>query len=168
MDHGWALLLIVASPALVALAVALDKRSGRGYGLGLLAIGTLVFTIWGFGALLQATQLANASVAGGLDLDVVVVAIVYTASGAYVALALTLGAIVETAIARQWWWLGIVATVSVVPAVIFFTSPPELVPNMLAALGCPRGDAPLVLLLPPALVTFAYAIARSIRRPFAL
>ena len=168
MGNSWALLLIVAPPALVALAVARDKRSGRGYGLGVLAVGTLVLTLWGFGAVLQATQLASASAAGGLDLEVAVVAIVYVASGVYVALALTVGAIVETVIARQWWWLGIVAIVSVVPAVIIFASPPELVPNMFATLGLPRGAVSLVALLPPALVTFVYAIVRSIRRPIPL
>lgn len=80
---------------------------------------------------------------------------------------LTLGAIGETLIARQWWWLGFVVIVNVVLALVSFTPLAALERNLLGTLGLPAETGYLVALLPPALVAFAYAMARSIRRPLA-
>jgi hypothetical protein len=157
-DTLWALLiLIILVPlAFVALAVALDKRSRRGYALGALALGTLVLALWGFNVEYWQEYLA---------LPALTTAIAY--SGLSAALMLTLGAIAETLSARQWWWLGFVVIVSVVPALLMLAPSAALVRNLLGTLGLPAEAGQLVVLLPPALVAFAYAMARSIRRPLA-
>jgi hypothetical protein len=154
----WALLIliIIVPLALVALAVVLDKRSRRGYALGALALGTLVLALWGFNVEYWQEYLA---------LPALTTAIAY--SGLSAALMLTLGAIAETLSARQWWWLGFVVIVSVVPALLMLTPSAALVRNLLGALGLPAEAGSLVALFPSALVAFAYAIARSIRRPLA-
>jgi hypothetical protein len=154
----WALLIliIIVPLALVALAVMLDKRSRRGYALGALALGTLVLALWGFNVEYWQEYLA---------LPALTTAIAY--SGLSAALMLTLGAIAETLSARQWWWLGFVVIVSVVPALLMLTPSAALVRNLLGALGLPAEAGSLVALFPSALVAFAYAIARSIRRPLA-
>ena len=108
-DNFWALLIliIIVPLAVVALAVLLDKRSKRGYALGALALATLVLALWGFNVDYWQEYLA---------LPALTTAIAY--SGLAVALMLTLGAIAETLSARQWWWLGFVVIVSVVPALL--------------------------------------------------
>lgn len=162
----WALLILIAVPlAIGALAVVLDKRSQRGYTLGALALGTLVLALWGFWAFSQA---AGAVASSADSLEVVAYALVYLVGELCLAAALTLCATVVALMARQWWWLGIiVVVVSVVPAVVVFTSSTALLPNLLDALGLPHSAFAVVLTLPPVLVTLAYAIARSIRRPLA-
>lgn len=162
-DNLWALLIIVPL-ALVALAVALDKRSKRGYTLGALALGTLVLALWGFRTFSQA---AGAVASSADSLEVVAYALIYFAGELCLAVALTLCAVVVALMARQWWWLGAIVVVSVVPTVVVFTSPAALLPNLLGALELPRSASAVVLTLPPVLVTFAYAVARSIRRPLA-
>jgi len=154
----WAMLIliIIVPLALVALAVVLDKRSRRGYALGALALGTLVLDLRGFSAIYWQEDLALP----GLTFVIVF-------GGLSVALVLTLGAIGETLIARQWWWLGFVVMVSVVPPLLTLTPSTALVRNLLGTLGLPAEAGYLVALLPPALVAFAYAMARSIRRPLA-
>ncbi len=157
-DTLWALLiLILIIPlAVVALAVALDKRSGRGYALGALALGTLALALWSFNVdYWQEYQTHPA----------LTTAIAY--SGLSAALALTLGSIGETLIARQWWWLGIIAIVSMLPAVLSLAPSAALVRGLLGDVGLPTEAGQLVVELPPALVAFAYAMARSIRRPLA-
>ncbi len=155
-DTLWALLiLIIIIPlALGALALVLDTRSRRGYALGALALATLVLDLRGFSATywqedLGAPALSFVIVWGGLS----------------VALALTLVAIGETLIARQWWWLGFVVIVSVVPVLLMLTPAAALVRNLLGAHGLPTEAGYLVALLPPPLIAFAYALARSIARP---
>jgi hypothetical protein len=155
-DNLWALLLLIILVPLAfgALAVVLDTRSRRGYALGALALGTLILDLRGFSATYWQEDLNRP----GLTLVIVF-------GGLAVALVLTLGAIGETVIARQWWWLGVVVIVSVVPALLSFTPAAALVRNLLGALWLPAEAGYLVALLPPALVAFAYAMARSIRRP---
>lgn len=157
-DNFWALLIliIIVPLAVVALAVLLDKRSKRGYALGALALATLVLALWGFNVDYWQEYLA---------LPALTTAIAY--SGLAVALMLTLGAIAETLSARQWWWLGFVVIVSVVPALLTMTPSAGFVRSLLGNMGLPAEAGQLVVELPPALVAFAYAMARSIRRPLA-
>ena len=157
-DTLWALLILITIVplAFVALAVVLDKQSRRGYALGALALATLGLALWGFNVDYWQEYLA---------LPALTTAIAY--SGLSAALVLTLGAIGETFIARQWWWLGFVVIVSVVPAMLMLTPSAALVGNLLGTLGLPAEAGQLVVELPPALVAFAYAMARSIRRPLA-
>jgi hypothetical protein len=157
-DNLWALLIliIIVPLAFVALAVVLDTRSRRGYALGALALGTLILDLRASSAIYWQEDLALP----GLTFVIVF-------GGLAVALVLTLGAIGETLIARQWWWLGFVVTVSVVPALLMLTPSAALVRNLLGTLGLPAEAGYLVALLPPALVAFAYAMARSVRRPLA-
>ncbi len=157
-DTLWALLIliIIVPVAFGALAVVLDTRSRRGYALEALALGTLVLDLRGFSATYWQEDLALP----GLSFVIVF-------GGLSVALVLTLGAIGETLIARQWWWLGVVVIVSVVPALLTLTPLAALVRHLLGGLGLPTEAGYLVALLPPALVAFAYAMARSIRRPLA-
>src|SRR5690348_249700 len=108
-DSVWIFLLAVP-PGLVALAVALDRRSGRGYGLGFLAMVALVLDIWGIVSIAQAEQRVFASHTDNLDFGIVVA--VYFLIGLYLALALVFGGIVETAISRQWRWLALIAALS--------------------------------------------------------
>ncbi|HET8908433.1 MAG TPA: hypothetical protein VFN11_15870 [Ktedonobacterales bacterium] len=56
---------------------------------------------------------------------------------------------------------------SVVPALLMLTPSAALVRNLLGTLGLPAEAGYPVALLPSALVAFAYAMARSIRRPLA-
>ena len=159
MDHNlWALLIliIIVPLAFVALAVVLDTRSRRGYALGALALGTLVLDLR-----------ASSAIYWQEDLNRPGLTFVIVWGGLSVALMLTLGAIGETLIARQWWWLGFVVIVSVVPPLLSFTPSSALERSLLGALGLPVETGYLVALLPPALVAFAYAMARSIRRPLA-
>lgn len=157
-DNLWALLIliIIVPLALAALAVVLDKQSRRGYALGALALGTLALALWGFNVDYWQEYLA---------LPGLTTAIAY--SGLSAALALMLGAIAETLIARQWRWLGFVVIVSVVLSLLTLTPSAALVRNLLGALGFPAEAGFLVALLPLALVAFTYAMARSIRRPLA-
>lgn len=155
-DTLWALLILIVPLACVALAVVLDKRSQRGYALGALALGALALALWGFTVDYWQEYLA---------LPALTTAIAY--SGLSAALALTLGSIGETLIARQWWWLGIIATVSLLPALLMLAPSAALVRSLLGAVGLPTEAGQLVVELPPALVAFAYAMARSIRRPLA-
>ena len=157
-DNLWALLIliIIVPLAFVALAVVLDKRSRRGYALGALALGTLALDLRAYSAIYWQEDLNRP----GLTFVIVW-------GGLSVALMLTLGAIGETLIARQWWWLGFVVIVSVVPALLSSTPSATLVRTLLGALGLPSEAGYLVAFVPPALVAFAYAMARSIRRPLA-
>jgi hypothetical protein len=158
------ILIIIVSLACVALAVVLDKRSQRSYTLGALALATLVLALWGFRAFSQA---AGAVASSADSLEVVAYALVYFVGELCLAVALTLCAVVVALMARQWWWVGVIVIVSVVPAIVVFTSPAALLPNLLDALELPRSAVAMMLTLPPVLVTFAYAVARSIRRPLA-
>ena len=158
-DNVWASLffIIVVPLTFVALAVVLDTRSRRGYALGALALTTLVLDLRGFSATYWQEDLGRPALR-----------FVIVFGGLSVALLLTLGAIAETLIARQWWWLGIVVTVSVVPVLLMLTpSAAVAVRSLLGARGIPTEAGYLVALLPPALVAFAYAMACSIRRPLA-
>ena len=157
-DTIWALLnlIIIVPLAFVALAVVLDTRSRRGYALGALALGTLVLAIWSFNVDYWQEYQAHPALT---------TAIAY--SGLSAALMLMVGAIGETLSARQWWWLGIIAIVSVLPALLMLTPSAALVRSLLGALGLPSEAGQLVVELPPALVAFAYAMARSICRPLA-
>ncbi len=158
-DNFWALLtlIIIVPLAVVALAVVLDKRSRRGYVLAALALGTLILDLRAYRAIYWQEDLNRP----GLTFIIVW-------GGLSVALVLMLGAICEALIARQWWWFGFVVIVSVVPALLMLMSPSAaLVFNLLGTIGLPAEAGYLVTLLPPALVAFAYAMARSIRRPIA-
>lgn len=157
-DNFWALLIliIIVPLAFVALAVVLDKRSQRGYALGALALATLVLDLRASSAIYWQEDLGHP----GLTFVVVF-------GGLSVALMLTLGAIAETLIARQWWWLGFVVIVSVVPALLSLTPSAALERSLLGTLGLPVEAGYLVALLPPALGAFAYTMTRSIRRPLA-
>jgi hypothetical protein len=157
-NNLWALfiLIIIVPLALGALAVELDKRSGRGYALGALALATLVLDLRASSAIYWQADLGHP----GLTLVIVV-------GGLSVALVLTLGAIAETLIARQWRWLGFVVTVNVVLVLLTLTPLAALERSLVDRLGLPVEPGDLVVLLPPALVAFAYAMARSIRRPLA-
>ncbi len=157
-DNFWALLIlsIIVPLAFGALAVVLDTRSRRGYALAALALGTLVIALWGINVDYMQEYLSLPALTTGIAY-----------SGLSAALALTLGAISETLIARQWWWLGIIAIVSVIAAVLVFTPSAALVGSLLGALRLPAEATALVVELPLALVAFAYAMARSARRPLA-
>lgn len=164
MNFGWLLLVLLVSLTLAVLAVALDIASRRGYGLGAFALGAVVLALWGFGAFYQAAQ----GVASSADsLEVVAFALVYIFGELCLALALTVSAVVETVIARQWWWLGGIVIVSVVPAVVILSSSATLLSPVFDALGLPRAAFAVVLVLPSALATCTYAVARSVRRPLA-
>ncbi|HLJ80737.1 MAG TPA: hypothetical protein VKT52_04555 [Ktedonobacterales bacterium] len=160
MRDSW-VLIIAAPPALVALAVWLDKRSRRGYGLGLLAAVALVLDIWGIIAFSQASQQVSASHTDNLDFALVEA--VYMLIGLYFTLALVLGGIAETLIARHWRWFATIVTVSLVLALIVLAPGTALVPDVLGALGLSRGGEAVVLLLVPVLVIFAYALTRIFR-----
>lgn len=164
VNLDWLLLVLLAS-SLAAPAVALDLASRRGYGLGAFTLGAVVLALWGFSAFSQAAQ----SVASSADsLEVVAFALVYFFGELCLALALTLSAVVETVMARQWWWLGGIVIVSVVPAVVLLSSSATLLSPVLDALGLsPHAAFAVVFVLPSALVTCAYAVARSVRRPLA-
>ena len=163
MNFGWLLLVLLVS-SLGVPAVSLDIASRRGYGLGAFAVGALVLALWGFGAFSQAAQ----GIASSADsLEVVAFALVYLVGELCLALALTLGGVVETVIARQWWWLGGIVIVSVVPPVVTLSPSATLLAPVLDALGLPRAAFAVMLVLPSALVTCAYAVARSVRRPLA-
>jgi hypothetical protein len=157
-DNLWALLILITfvPVALGALAVVLDGRSRRGYALGALALATLVLDLRGFSASYWQE---------GLALPALSFVIVF--GGLSVALALTLGAIAEMLFARQWWWLGFVVIVSVFPTLLMLAPSAALVRNLLGAWGLPTEAGYLVALLPPALIAFAYAMVRSIRRSLA-
>ncbi len=157
-DNLWVLLILIliVPLAFVALAVVLDTRSRRGYALGALALGTLILDLRASSAIYYQEDLNRP----GLTFVIVF-------GGLSVALMLTLGAIAETLIARQWWWLGVVVIVSVVPVLLSFTPSAAIERSLLGTLGFPVETGYLVVLLPSALVAFAYAMARSIRRPLA-
>jgi hypothetical protein len=162
MNYDWLLIVLLVSLTLGVPAVALDIASRRGYGLGAFALGALVLTLWGFGVFSQAAQ----DVASSADsLEVVAFALIYVFGELCLALALTLSAVVETVIARQWWWLGGIVIMSVVPVVVILSSSATLLSPALDALGLPRSASAVVFVLPSALVTGAYAVARSVRRP---
>lgn len=159
------LLLIIVPLTMAVLAVALDIASRRGYMLGALALGTLVLALWDFSVYSQAAQ----GVASSADsLEVIVYGFFYFVGELFLALLLTLSAVAAAATARQWWWLGGIVVVSVVPAALIFTSSATLPPNLLDALSLPHSSALVVVfVLPPVLVTCAYVMARSVRRPLA-
>ncbi len=162
-ENLWVLLiLIIVALAFVTLAVVLDKRSKQGYTLAALALGTLILALWGFRVFSQA---ADAVASSADSLEVVAYALIYFVGELCLAVALMLCAVVVAFMARHWWWLGVIVVVSVVPAVVVFTSPATLLPNLLNALELPRDASAALLTLPPVLVTLAYAVARSIRRP---
>ncbi len=159
MDYNlWVLLILVilVPLALVALAVVLDKRSRRGYALGALALATLILDLR-----------ASSAIYWQEDLNRPGLTFIIVWGGLSVALALTLGAIGEALIARQWWWLGFVVIVSVVPALLSYTPWSASERSLLGTLGLQVETGYLVALLPPALVAFAYAMARSVRQPLA-
>ena len=158
----WVLFLAVPL-GLVALAVALDRRSQRGYGLGLLAMVTIVLDICGIISVSQAEQSAFASHTDNLDFALVEAA--YFLIGLYITLVLVLGGIVESVISRQWRWLALIATLSVIPAVLILAPGTALVPDLLRKLGLSRDDEAVILLLLPVLVTFAYGIVRIVHPP---
>ncbi|HEX8981830.1 MAG TPA: hypothetical protein VF792_03590 [Ktedonobacterales bacterium] len=162
MNSGWLLLVLLVS-SLGVPAVALDIASRRGYGLGAFAVGAVALALWGVGAFSQAAQ----AVASSADsLEVVAFALVYFVGELFLALALTLSAVVETVLARQWWWLGGIGIVSVVlPAVVILSSSATFLSPVFDTLGLPRAAFAMVLVLPSALVTCTYAVARSVRRP---
>ena len=153
------ILILALPPTLVALAVALDRRSRRGYGLGLLAAVALALDLWGIIAFTQAAQ--QVSAAHTDNLDVAIVEAVYTLIGWYLALVLVFGAIAETIIARQRRWLAIIIAVCVVLAAIIIVPWTALVPDVLGALGLSRGVEVVLLLLVPVLLTLAYALTRT-------
>src|SRR6185437_3639897 len=92
MNSSWLLLVLIASPTLGVLAVALDRATRRGYGLGAFAIGALVLAFWGDGAFSQASQ---GVVSSADSLEVVAFALVYGFGELCLALGLTLSAVVE-------------------------------------------------------------------------
>lgn len=165
-ENLWVLLILtIVALAFVTLAVLLDKRSKqgyKGYTLVALALGTLILALWGFRVFSQA---ADAVASSADSLEVVAYALIYFVGELCLAVALTLCAVVVAIMSRHWWWLGVIVVVSVVPAVVVFTSPATLLPNLLNALELPRDASAALLTLPPVLVTLAYAVARSIRRP---
>jgi hypothetical protein len=158
-NYGMWALFLFATPALVALAVILDVRSWRGYGLGFLALTALVLAFWGYSVLPQATQRHDYE-SGDWE-------VIYVTSGLVITLALTLGAMYEALHARQRWWLGAIPVVSVIPATLILTVPTRLKFDALGALGLPMDSLPVIALLPPVLVACAYALVRSVRRPIA-
>lgn len=153
----WAL-YVALPPALVALAVWLDRRSRRGYGLGLLAALMLIFDIYVIIIDAQVTQQIRASHTDNLDIGLVVA--VYSLIGLYCALVLLLGGITETIIARQWRWLAIILLMSLVPAVIILVPAMALAPDVLGALGLSRDVEFAALLVLPVLITLTYASTR--------
>ena len=156
MYFGW-VLLIAVPPALVALAVWLDQRSGRGYGLALLAAVVLVLDMWGIIAVSQVEHQVSASHTDTLGLAYVEG--VYLLTGLYCALVLVLGGIAEALFARQRRWLAIIAIGGIVPIAIIIAPWTALVRYV-------RGSEALVFLLVPVLITFVYALVR-IYRPVA-
>lgn len=156
------LLLVLGVPiAVVVLAVRMDTRSGRGYGLALLAAGVLVLDVSGVIAISQAGQRATAPHMDTLGLAFVDA--VYSLIGLLLGLALALGGIAETIIARQWRWLAVITIGVIVPAVVILASGTGRVPDVLGALGVSRGVEVVIVALMPVLVILIYATDR-IRR----
>jgi hypothetical protein len=158
--------LFIVPFTLTVLAIALDVVSRRGYSLlGTLALGTLVLAFCAYGAFSQAAQSILADPAD--DLEIIAYALFYVVVELGLALALTLCALFVTAAARHWWWVGMVIVVSVGPALLIFKSSPTLLTNLLDALGLPPGAFGLAFVLPPVVVTCAYAISQDLRWPLA-
>ena len=147
--------------ALVAFAVWLDNRTRRGYGLGFLAIITLVLEVWATIVTAQAIQQSNAqhldNFTEGLGIAILEL------YGLYLTLVLVLGSIVEALMAQQRLWAAIIAVLSFVPAVVVLAPGTALVPDILARLGFPRGLEIFIVLFLPLLVTLLYALLRTIK-----
>lgn len=155
-------LLVIGVPiAAVALAIWMNTRSRRDYGPAIVTAGILIFDVFGVIAVHQTAQPASASHTGNLEAGFV--ELIYYGVGLFLALALALGAIAETVIAHQWWWLAIIAGGVIVPAMVFVAHWTGRVPNVLGALGLSRRVESGVVVIAPVLVILAYAIDR-IRR----
>jgi hypothetical protein len=153
-------ILIVAVPAaLVALALWLDRRTRRGYGLGLLSVVLLTLDVW-FAVVLDRQR---AYAADTEDFAIGIVVAVYLLIGLYLTLVLVLGGLAEAIIAQHWLWFALIVVVSVVAVVVILGPSAALVPDVLDALGFSRGDKYLVMLFLPVLATLAYAVTRILR-----
>ncbi|HEY1387336.1 MAG TPA: hypothetical protein VGF38_02230 [Ktedonobacterales bacterium] len=155
-------IFVAVLPAgLVALAVGLDRRMRRGYGLGLLAAMTLALDSWGAVAVAQATQRTETLHTDNLAFAFGVAIILLI--GLYLTLVLALGGVAEAVIARHLRWLVLLVAVDVVTAVVILTPATGLGPDILGAFGLSRGAEFLLLLVLPVLVILAYAITRMLR-----
>ena len=160
MSGSW-MLFIAVPVGLVALAVWLDRRTRRGYGLGFLAVVLLALDIWGTIVIGQAIQQADSMQTD--NFAEVLVLVVFALIGLYFTFVLVLGGLVEVVSARHWRWLALILALSIVPASIVLAPGTALVPDVLGALGLSRDAEYLALLFVPTLVTLAYAISRVLR-----
>lgn len=139
----------------VGVAVWVDLRSRRGYGLAILAAIVIGLSVWAAVAIEQAASKAQSSESLGIG----VVAAAYFLIGCYLALLLWIGALIEAGAARQGWWLVGLVVAAVLPGLII------LADNLLnlGARGFGFGDIELALIVfLPTVTVLAHGIRRVI------
>lgn len=138
---------IVVPPLLVVLAVFVDLRSRRGFGLSLLALATVGYSLWRVvtaeQVLLQAAASEHTLLGIGLFFDLL--------SCGYLTLLVWIGTAVEVSMARQMKWLIALVVEAVLAVVVVLAA-------LLLNLG--GAEAALVLLV-PMVTALAYGVVRS-------
>lgn len=141
---------IIAPPLLVVLAVFVDLRSRRGFGLALLALATVGYSLWHVApaeqALLQAPASEHNLLAIGLFLDLL--------SCGYLTLLLWIGTVVEVSLDRQRKWLIALVVEAALAGVVV---PAALLLN----LGVAKAALVPLVLLVPMVTALAYGVVRS-------
>ncbi len=146
---------IIVPPLLVTLAVVVDLRSRRGFGLALAALAMLGYCLWRIvpteQALLQAPASKPTLFQIALFFDFLICG--------YFTLLVWIGTVVEVSMARQMRWLAaliaeVVLAVLVVPAALLL----HLEAPLFTFLG---GAEALLVLLLPMVTALAYGVVRS-------
>lgn len=146
---------IIVPPLLVTLAVFVDLRSRRGFGLVLVALAMLGYCLWRIvpteQALLQAPASKPTLFQIALFFDFLICG--------YLTLLVWIGTVVEVSMARQMRWLAaliaeVVLAVLVVPAALLL----HLEAPLFTFLG---GAEALLVLLLPMVTALAYGVVRS-------
>jgi hypothetical protein len=148
---------IIVPPLLVTLAVFVDLRSRRGFGLVLVALAMLGYCLWRIVPTEQALQQAPA---GKPTLFQIALFFDFLICG-YLTLLVWIGTVVEVSMARQMRWLAalvaeVVLAVVVVPAALLL----RLEAPLFTFLG---GAEALLVLFAPMVTAFAYGVVRSAR-----
>ena len=151
------LVAIIVPPLLVTLAVFVDLRSRRGFGLVLVALAMLGYCLWRIVPTEQALQQAPA---GKPTLFQIALFFDFLICG-YLTLLVWIGTVVEVSMARQMRWLAalvaeVVLAVVVVPAALLL----RLEAPLFTFLG---GAEALLVLFAPMVTAFAYGVVRSAR-----
>ncbi len=155
------LLPIVVAFALVAVAVVVDVRTGRGYGLGVLSSLLLLSTLLVFTTGIIIAQTPPSVPPGIHDLGPGFVLLLYGVAAAYATLLILIGAVIVAGIAGQWRWIiGFFGAV-LVPVLVaasphlFLDGNAETVVQNVGFIG--------VLVVPQATM-LAFSIKRIVRR----